>query len=232
MPEKSSDFRWGAPPRSRTVAFYHRRIAELVEMRLAASGRCWEDAVWDPALELTTADFQALEDELLASGLRFQMSAAISRAEAPEKYEAAPIDAPVAALSRDAQGRVVVGSGDNVFRTATDVSGVARFIARVDTVLEMLRDGVPADTVAIIDDSGGTLTAPILAGFKAVVCKGGSVRSHLGILTREYQIPCLMAAELYGLVDGARVQVEYSVASKIPYGDDPAQGRARIWVLD
>ena len=34
---------------------------------------------------------------------------------------------------------------------------------------------------------------------------GGTVRSHLGILTREYNVPCLMAAELDGLADGDEV---------------------------
>jgi phosphohistidine swiveling domain-containing protein len=118
-----------------------------------------------------------------------------------------------------------------VFQTPGDVTGIARFISKVETVLAMLQDGVPPGTVAIIDDSGGTLTAPILEGFKAVVCKGGSVRSHLGILTREYRIPCLMASEVRGLKDGDRVQVEYSVAAKMPYERDAAQGRARVWRL-
>ena len=64
--------------------------------------------------------------------------------------------------------------------------------------MAMLTEGVPADTIAVIDDSGGTLTAPILGDFKGVVCMGGTIRSHLGILTREYGVPCLMAAKLDG----------------------------------
>jgi signal transduction protein with GAF and PtsI domain len=125
----------------------------------------------------------------------------------------------------------VVGGGDNVFK-ANDVTGVARFISDVDRVMDMLTDGVPPDTVAIIDDSGGTLTAPILEKFTAVVCKGGSVRSHLGILTRGYQIPCLMNAQVAGLAEGDRVQVEYSVPAKIPYSDEEeGQGHARVWKL-
>ena len=69
----------------------------------------------------------------------------------------------------------MVGGGDNVFK-AGDLTGIARFISDVDRVMDMLTEGVPPDTVAIIDDSGGTLTAPILEEFTAVVCKGGSVR--------------------------------------------------------
>jgi signal transduction protein with GAF and PtsI domain len=94
----------------------------------------------------------------------------------------------------------------------------------------MLVEGVPEETVAIIDDSGGTLTAPILEGFKAVVCKGGSVRSHLGILTREYQVPCLMNSEVAGLSHGDRVQVEYSAPATVPYQEE-GNVRARVWKL-
>lgn len=223
--------KWGKAPQSRTVAYYHRGVAERFRERVAASGRSWEDAVWDDELALTSADFQALEDELLASGIRFEMSAGISIAEAPEKYETPPAEGTLDDVEPDAQGRRIAGHGDNVFRVDGDIVGTARFISNVDTVMAMLSDGVPPDTVAIIDDSGGTLTAPILEGFTAVVCKGGSVRSHLGILTREYQIPCLMNSEVTGLTEGDRVQVEYSVPAKPPYEDADGRGRARVWKL-
>jgi hypothetical protein len=226
----SSKYKWGGPPRSRTVEFYHRRVSELVAARVAASDRAWEDLVWDPAWALSNADFQAIEDEFLASGQRFQMSARISLAEAPHKYVPPANADSDDTLLADAHDRLLVGGGDNVFKVPQDIIGIARFVSSIETVLDMLTHGVPPDTVAIIDDSGGTLTAPILESFTAVVCKGGSVRSHLGILTREYQIPCLMAADVRGLREGDRVQVEYSVAAKLPYADNDG-GRARVWKL-
>jgi hypothetical protein len=57
------------------------------------------------------------------------------------------------------------------------------------------------------------------------------VRSHLGILTREYAIPCLMAATVSGLADGDPVQVEYSAPAKSPYTEDDGTGRVRVWKL-
>jgi len=223
--------KWGTAPQSRTVVYYHRRVADLVAERFAASGRCWEDAVWDDELALTQADLQQLEDELLATGLRFEMSARVSVAEAPEKYGTPGAAGTLDGIEPDEQGRLLAGYGDNVFHSDEDVIGVARIIDGVDRVMELLADGVPQDTVAIIDDSGGTLTAPILEDFTAVVCKGGSVRSHLGILTREYKIPCLMKSEIVGLQEGDRVQVEYSVPAKPPYEDADGLGRARVWKL-
>jgi len=71
----------------------------------------------------------------------------------------------------------MVGTGDNVFST-DDMTGVARFISTVERVMEMLVEGVPEHTIAVIDDSGGTLTAPILADFAGVICLGGTVRAQ------------------------------------------------------
>jgi hypothetical protein len=59
---------------------------------------------------------------------------------------------------------------------------------------------------------------------------GGTVRSHLGILTREYNVPCLMNATLDGLADGDEVVVEYSKPAADAYADADAASdhRARI----
>jgi len=59
---------------------------------------------------------------------------------------------------------------------------------------------------------------------------GGTTRSHLGILTREYGVPCLMAAVLDGLHEGDEVVVEYSRPAADAYADAEAAAaqRARI----
>jgi hypothetical protein len=234
-----STFKWATDPQTLTVSFFHRRIRELVAERLEASGRSWEEAVWDPSTELTREDFERIEQELLDTGHRFEMSARISIEESPEKYRAADIPAPVAtpvgapSLTHPPDGAegTLIGTGDNVFRTDEDVVGTARVISTVDAVLELLTEGVPPETVAFIDDSGGTLTAPILEDFTAVVCRGGTVRSHLGILTREYRIPCLMAAEVTEISDGDKVRVQYTAQPVSSYKKGEERTRARIWKL-
>jgi hypothetical protein len=222
--------KWARPSGTPIVEAYHTAIRKLVAERLAASGKTWEEAVHDPELELTREDFEKVEADLLATGYRFEMSAVVSVKEAPEKYK--PIEAPADSGEHetDEEGRPIVGAGDNVFRAKEDVSGTARFVSNVETVMEMLTGGVPDGTIAIIDDSGGTLTAPILGHFTGVVCMGGTIRSHLGILTREYGVPCLMAATLDGLKEGDQVVVEYSKPAADAYADaaTAADQRARI----
>jgi hypothetical protein len=210
-----------------TVEFYHTAIRRLVAEKFAASGKTWEEAVVDPSLELTLADFHNIEQQLLATGYLFETSAQISFIEEPGKYKPVQGVGDSGTQGKDDQGRLIVGTGDNVF-TAPDLEGTARFVGTVDVVMDMLINGVPEGTIAIIDDSGGTLTAPILEGFAGVVCMGGTIRSHLGILTREYGIPCLMASELDGLVEGDRIFVEYSKDAANAYAERDDAARALI----
>jgi hypothetical protein len=220
--------KWAKEAMTTTVEAFHARIRALVAERLAASGKTWEEAVGDPSLELTTEDFAAVEKELLDTGYRYEMSAQISLAEAPEKYRAVQGIKDTGGNEKDADGNLVVGTGANVFKVAADVEGTARLVSTVDTVVDMLTNGVPEGTIAIIDDSGGTLTAPILEDFAGVLCMGGTVRSHLGILTREYGVPCLMAAELDGLADGDAILVEYSKPATDAYAERDDAARARV----
>jgi hypothetical protein len=222
--------KWARESGTPLVEFFHTRARTHVAAKIAEGGVSWEDVVRDPGAVYSKADAQALEDELMATGHRYEVSATVSLKENPDKYK------PLAGITdsgnqeTDEQGRQIVGTGDNVFK-AEDTSGTARYISDVEKVMEMLVNGVPENTVAIIDDSGGTLTAPILGSFKAVVCMGGTVRSHLGILTREYHVPCLMNAELDGLADGDEVLVEYSKPASDPYADEATQREMRCRVI-
>ena len=224
---------WPREAQAPAVAAFHGAVRKLAAERFAATGKRWEEVVHDRSLQLTREDFERIEADLLASGHRFEASADISYEEAPEKHK------PPAGLEdsgeqeTDEQGRRIVGSGDNVFAVPADLEGTARHVHTVDTVMEWLTGGVPEDTIAVIDDCGGTLTAPILGDFKAVVCMGGTVRSHLGILTREYNVPCLMNATIDGLRDGSRIVVEYSRPAADAYADaeKATAQRSRIFEL-
>ncbi|HVO54710.1 MAG TPA: PEP-utilizing enzyme [Solirubrobacterales bacterium] len=224
---------WPRDPQTPIVAAFHEAIRKLAEERFEASGKSWEEAVHDRTLQLRREDFEKIEAGLLATGYRFEASATVTYEEAPEKHK------PLADLEDsgeqeiDEAGRRIVGSGDNVFATPQDLEGIARHVHTVDKVMEWLTEGVPEETIAVIDDCGGTLTAPILGEFKAVVCMGGTVRSHLGILTREYNVPCLMNATIDGLRDGSRIAVEYSRPAADAYADEEkaAAQRSRIYEL-
>jgi signal transduction protein with GAF and PtsI domain len=66
--------------------------------------------------------------------------------------------------------------------------------------------------VACVADAGATFLAPIFDELAAVVCLSGTPQSHIGIVSREYQVPCVMGAVFDGdrPSDGDAVEVDCS----------------------
>ncbi len=219
--------KFGGEAQSAVVEAFHAAIKAIVREKLEKFGGDWSDFVFDASNRLITEEeFRSVERRLLEHGHKFDWSAAISPKERPEIYK------PLAGVSEedaasfsfehpdartaapDADGRELRGVGDNVAKYPQNATGKARYIRSPDQVMALLTKGVPPETIAIIDDSGGTLTAPIIEHFKGVICAGGSTRSHLGILTREYGVPCLMNAKISGIVNGDIVEIETSASAK------------------
>ena len=235
--------RYGERPASLLVEAVHNGVRDLVRRRLAESGQDWSAFVFGTANDaITQADFEAIEKHILASGHLFAWSSMLSLRDRPDIYasgdEFSASDASFSFEHRDAvvgaekAGRQLRGQGDNVVRRPRNTVGVARYIRTSERVLSLMQQGVPDDLIAIIDDSGGTLTAPILEKFKGVVCAGGTVRSHLGILTREYGIPCLMNAKVSGIREGDRVEMETTAPAKTAEAyQKGVEMTASIWKL-
>jgi phosphoenolpyruvate-protein kinase (PTS system EI component) len=80
-----------------------------------------------------------------------------------------------------------------------------------DDVLELM-DTSAEGVVAGVQDAGATFLAPIFDELTAVVCLSGTPLSHIGIVSREYQVPCIMATEFANGVpdDGTEVEVDCS----------------------
>lgn len=232
-----------APPASPIVEATLEAVRAVVRRRFAAWNGDWESFVASGIdCCVTSEDIAGVDARILASGHRFDWSAAISVAERPDAYKPAPgadeaegfsFEHPQAVVAApDAAGREQRGVGDNVVRHAANIAGTARYIRDNARVLGYLSDGVPPGTIAVIDDSGGTLTAPIIDQFAGVVCAGGSVRSHLGILTREYGIPCLMNSRVSGIRDGDRIELEVTAPAKTTEDYQAGvEAVARIWRL-
>jgi signal transduction protein with GAF and PtsI domain len=87
-----------------------------------------------------------------------------------------------------------IGSGTRVFEAAP-VRGTWRRLSSPDDVL-VLMDTSAEGVIACVSDAGATFLAPIFDELTAVVCLSGTPQSHIGIVSREYQVPCVMAAAL------------------------------------
>ena len=99
-----------------------------------------------------------------------------------------------------------IGSGTKVF-DAAPVSGRFLAIESPDDVLDLMDTGADG-VVALVRDAGATFLAPIYHELTAVICTGGTPRSHIGIVSREFQVPCVMGAVFAGAEPAAGTEVE------------------------
>lgn len=226
--------KWGTKELLPLPGRYNSAVRELAATRFAATGAAWKDVVFAQQYDLfSLSDAQAVEQAALDDGYRFDFSATVSLESEPDKYKRPEKAASAFADGAVTDGRRQVGVGDNVIRKTASVSGPVALISRIEQVMGFLADGVPAGTIAVIDDSGGTLTAPIIEGFAGVLCLGGSVRSHLGILAREYDVPTLMNCKIDSLVDGDVVEIEVTAAPPAADAYETGDtGHARIWKIE
>jgi hypothetical protein len=91
------------------------------------------------------------------------------------------------------EGYRLVGTGRAVYEDDQPVEGPAVWLDSPAAVIDFVSGGRTAESIVIA--RGGTttfLTPALTAGVKGVVTLQGAPESHLGILSREYGIPCLM----------------------------------------
>lgn len=94
---------------------------------------------------------------------------------------------------------------------AAAVRGRFQAIESPDDVLALMDTGADG-VVALVRDAGATFLAPIYHELTAVICTGGTPRSHIGIVSREFQVPCVMACTFADgePANGSEVEVDCS----------------------
>ena len=99
-----------------------------------------------------------------------------------------------------------IGRGAKVFDSAP-VHGRFLPMEGPDDVLTLMDEGAEG-VVALVRDAGATFLAPIYHELTAIICTSGTVRSHIGIVSREFQVPCAMACSFTDGEPAAGTEVE------------------------
>lgn len=94
---------------------------------------------------------------------------------------------------------------------AAPVRGRFLAVEGPDDVLDLMEQGAEG-VVAMVRDAGATFLAPIYHELTAIICTSGTVRSHIGIVSREFQVPCVMSCAFTGAepANGAEVELDCS----------------------
>jgi phosphohistidine swiveling domain-containing protein len=115
----------------------------------------------------------------------------------------------------------VIGKGTPSY-TFTRTSGLVRHFRDPQDVIDSL-DSDLESTVALVASGGTTFLSPILGRLAGIVCLDGTLRSHLAIVSREFEVPCLVGADLTtDLVDGTEIVLDIEDgAGVVRAGSDP-----------
>ena len=88
--------------------------------------------------------------------------------------------------------------------------GTLRNFRSPEDVIDAIDDDLET-TIALVEAGGTTFLSPVLGRLAGVVCRTGTLRSHLAIVAREFEVPCILGAELPDLLpDGTSLVLEAS----------------------
>lgn len=93
----------------------------------------------------------------------------------------------------------VVAEGYNSFETKKQPSGTVKYLPDPKSVITLIQSGKLKQHILLVQGGTTTFLAPALSmGAIGVITLSGAPESHLGILSREFQMPCVMTAYLTG----------------------------------
>lgn len=99
-------------------------------------------------------------------------------------------------MSNDVVTGKHIGTGIKAFTSTVGATGTIRFLDSPDEVLDFI-DG-PDVTSTVVISRGGTTTfmsPALMSGVAGLITLQGAPESHLGILSREFGIPCVMSTQ-------------------------------------
>ncbi|UGY16310.1 hypothetical protein HAP48_0048925 [Bradyrhizobium septentrionale] len=90
-----------------------------------------------------------------------------------------------------------VAEGYNSFETKKSPSGIVKYLPDPKSVIALIQSGKLKEHILLVQGGTTTFLAPALSmGAIGVITMSGAPESHLGILSREFQMPCVMTAYL------------------------------------
>jgi signal transduction protein with GAF and PtsI domain len=89
----------------------------------------------------------------------------------------------------------VIAEGFNSFETGKMPVGIVKYLPDPKSVIALIQSGKLKEHIVLAQGGTTTFLAPALSmGCVGVITLSGAPESHLGILSREFQIPCVMTA--------------------------------------
>ena len=165
--------KWTLPEGGTSAAMTRAAVMARVQENLDRAGApSWSDLNGDRWREVFSAEDSAelaatiFERFRLEEGRKYFAGCEVALRETPERYTLRSELQLSVEPSEFAPASSATATTSSRPTTSPEQSSSVREVSEVD---RLMSDGVPEGTIAVIDDAGGTLTAPILPDFDAVV---------------------------------------------------------------
>jgi len=90
-----------------------------------------------------------------------------------------------------------IAQGYNAFETRKQPEGHVLYLPDPQSVIKLLQSGKLKEHILLVEGGTTTFLSPALSlGAIGVITLSGAPESHLGILSREFQMPCVMTTHL------------------------------------
>jgi hypothetical protein len=91
----------------------------------------------------------------------------------------------------------IVAEGYNAFETKNAPTGVVKYLETPNDVLALIQSEMLKDYILLVRGGTTTFLAPALSmGVTGILTMSGAPESHLGIISREFQTPCVLTISL------------------------------------
>lgn len=87
--------------------------------------------------------------------------------------------------------------GHGTLTSGRSGGGTVRLVDTVQDVLRLMKTDL-AETILLTTAASATAVIPLFSRVKGVICTAGGATSHLAIVAREFDLPCIMGSELPG----------------------------------
>ncbi|WP_062386874.1 PEP-utilizing enzyme [Pseudomonas abietaniphila] len=90
-----------------------------------------------------------------------------------------------------------IAQGFNSFETSKSPEGTIIYLPDPQSVIKLIQSGKLKEHILLVQGGTTTFLSPALSmGAIGVITMSGAPESHLGILSREFQMPCVMTTSL------------------------------------
>ena len=104
--------------------------------------------------------------------------------------------------------------GQGMLTSGGECSGTLRVVDTIQDVLRLMK-GDLSDVILYMKAASVTTATPLFAKIRGVLCTTGGATSHLAIVAREFDLPCVMACQIDGDHPGDGQTVSFNRSGEV-----------------